>query len=155
MKPHQLSKTTTRSKKRLGRGYGSGKGGHTSSRGQKGQKSRSSVHTWFEGGQLPLSRRLPFLRGKDRFKSLRSENIIIKTGNLQSLPAKTIVTPQVLVKHNLVSIKEAASGHLKILSGGELTTSLTIKGIPTSSGAAKIITAAGGTIDSTTNTQSK
>jgi large subunit ribosomal protein L15 len=61
-----LTKITTRSKKRLGRGYGSGKGGHTSSRGQKGQKSRvgSKVPLWFEGGALPLSKRIPMWRVK-------------------------------------------------------------------------------------------
>jgi ribosomal protein L15 len=69
-----LTKITTGSKKRLGRGYGSGKGGHTSSRGQKGQKSRvgSKVPLWFEGGALPLSKRIPMWRGKGRFKSMAS-----------------------------------------------------------------------------------
>ncbi len=69
---NQLEKTTTKKKKRLGRGYGSGKGGHTSSRGMKGQKSRggSKVPLWFEGGQLPLIRRIPFIRGKGRFKTV-------------------------------------------------------------------------------------
>ncbi|MBU1070791.1 uL15 family ribosomal protein, partial [Patescibacteria group bacterium] len=47
-----LPKITQRPKKRVGRGYGSGKGGHTSGRGQKGQKSRSKIPIWFEGGQL-------------------------------------------------------------------------------------------------------
>ena len=67
MKLHQLTKTTTRSQKRRGRGYGSGVGGHTVGRGAKGQKARSNVSLWFEGGQLPLTKRLPFWRGKSRF----------------------------------------------------------------------------------------
>ena len=67
----KLFTTTTRAMKRRGRGIGSGKGGHTSGRGQKGQKSRqgANVPLWFEGGQLPLIKRLPMLRGKGLLKS--------------------------------------------------------------------------------------
>jgi len=54
-----LSKITRRGKKRVGRGYGSGKGGHTTGRGAKGQNVRNKVRSTFEGGQLPLVRRLP------------------------------------------------------------------------------------------------
>lgn len=61
-----LTKITRRAKKRVGRGYGSGKGGHTTGRGAKGQKVRSSLRPTFEGGQLPLVRRLP-RRGSFRF----------------------------------------------------------------------------------------
>src|SRR3972149_1988059 len=64
-----LKKTVKKSKKRLGRGYGSGKGGHTSSRGQKGQKSRGKVGVIFEGYKVKKSliKRLPLLRGKGKF----------------------------------------------------------------------------------------
>lgn len=57
-------------KKRLGRGYGSGKGGHTSSRGQKGQKTRSKMHVLFEGLKVKKStlKKFPLLRGKGKFK---------------------------------------------------------------------------------------
>jgi ribosomal protein L15 len=57
------------SKKRLGRGYGSGKGGHTSSRGQKGQKSRRKMHVLFEGLKVKKStlKKFPLLRGKGKF----------------------------------------------------------------------------------------
>ena len=57
------------SKKRLGRGYGSGKGGHTSGRGQKGQKSRTKVHILFEGLKVKKStlKKFPLLRGKGKF----------------------------------------------------------------------------------------
>jgi len=56
-------------KKRLGRGYGSGKGGHTSGRGQKGQKSRTKIHFLFEGVKVKKStlKKLPLLRGKGKF----------------------------------------------------------------------------------------
>lgn len=59
------------SRKRLGRGYGSGKGGHTSSRGQKGQKSRRKMHILFEGLKVKKStlKKFPLLRGKGKFKA--------------------------------------------------------------------------------------
>ncbi len=65
----------TRAKKRLGRGYGSGKGGHTSGRGQKGQKSRGRIHPLFEGQKTKKSliQRLPLLRGKGKNKPQKSK----------------------------------------------------------------------------------
>lgn len=144
---HNLPKTTSRKLKRKGRGYGSGVGGHTCTRGQKGQKSRSSVKIWFEGGQLPLAKRLPFLRGKDRFKSLTQNQITITTDQLSVFKANSKITKEALVKQNLVSLKEAASDNIKILSGGKLDKALTIVDIKTSSQAAKIISKAGGTIE--------
>lgn len=80
----------TKDRKRVGRGYGSGYGGHTSTRGQKGQKSRSgykSPRPGFEGGQMPLSRRLPKLRGFRRGYFKSKDNSI--TLNLMAL--KTLV----------------------------------------------------------------
>ncbi len=59
MELSKLSKVVRKAKKRIGRGYGSGKGGHTVGRGAKGQKARSKVRSTFEGGQLPLARRIP------------------------------------------------------------------------------------------------
>jgi large subunit ribosomal protein L15 len=59
MELHELTKIVKRRKKRVGRGYGSGKGGHTTGRGAKGQKIRNKLRPSFEGGQLPLVRRLP------------------------------------------------------------------------------------------------
>lgn len=66
----RLPKVVTKRKKILGRGIGSGKGGHTSSRGQKGQKSRGGVHILFEGMKTKKSliKRLPLMRGKGKFK---------------------------------------------------------------------------------------
>ena len=63
MELNELSRVATGKKKRVGRGYGSGKGGHTTGRGAKGQKIRNRVRPGFEGGQLPLARRLPRLGG--------------------------------------------------------------------------------------------
>lgn len=68
----RLPKIKQRSQKRLGRGYGSGKGGHTSSRGQKGQKSRTKVNVLFEGIKVKKSliKKLPFQRGRGKNKGL-------------------------------------------------------------------------------------
>jgi len=67
-------------KKRLGRGYGSGKGGHTSSRGQKGQKTRSKMHILFEGLKVKKStlKKFPLLRGKGKFLPKPKERYISK-----------------------------------------------------------------------------
>ncbi|KRT67687.1 MAG: 50S ribosomal protein L15, large subunit ribosomal protein L15 [candidate division WWE3 bacterium CSP1-7] len=59
MELHELTRIVKGKKKRVGRGYGSGKGGHTTGRGAKGQKVRNRVRSSFEGGQIPLARRLP------------------------------------------------------------------------------------------------
>lgn len=63
MELSELSKIKRKIKKRIGRGYGSGKGGHTTGRGAKGQKVRGKVRPTFEGGQLPIVRRLPRKKG--------------------------------------------------------------------------------------------
>lgn len=70
MRLHELPRIVERSKKRLGRGYGSGKGGHTVGRGQKGQKARGKIHPLFTGTKTKKSllQRLPLLRGKGRLK---------------------------------------------------------------------------------------
>src|SRR3990167_10335901 len=93
---HSLPKIAFRGKKRVGRGYGSGKGGHTSGRGQKGQKSRRTIPWSFEGGAIPLSRRLPFLRGKGRLNVLGQKPEVINVGQLESLPAGTKVSLELL-----------------------------------------------------------
>lgn len=139
----QLVKTTDKKKKRLGRGYASGKGGHTSSRGMKGQGSRegAKLPLWFEGGQLPLIRRIPFLRGKDKFKTLQpTAEITFRDINkfdfdvisLSTLKANRIIDPR---------FKKA-----KIIKKGRLEKKITVKGLKVSQGAAEAIKAKGGTI---------
>ena len=88
MKLDQLPKITTKKKKRLGRGYGSGKGGHTVGRGAKGQKARGKVKLGFEGGQLPLIKRLPLKRGKGKFKSFKKKPLVVNVRFLNLLPKK-------------------------------------------------------------------
>ena len=150
MKLSSLPKTTTRSKTRKGRGYGSGAGGHTSTRGMKGQKSRSSVAIWFEGGQLPLAKRVPFLKGKDRFKPL-SKVVTVNIGQLNDIKAGTTVTAQTLVQSRLISLKEASSAIIKVLGGGDLTTALKFKDLKVSKSAKIKIEKAGGSVAQQTN----
>lgn len=140
-----LPKVKTRSKKRLGRGYGSGKGGHTASRGQKGQKSRSKLHLLFEGVKVKKSliRRLPLQRGKAR-NAARPKPITITTDQLNVFKSGDKVNFESLVKNSLVDIKDISKG-VKILSGGKLEKKLSVE-VPASASAGKIIEKAGGTL---------
>src|SRR3989344_706766 len=115
MKIHELPAVVQRGKKRVGRGYGSGKGGHTVGRGAKGNKARGKIPLWFEGGQLPLIRRLPFQRGKGKFSPLKPGPVIVPLAALNLLPKDSQVTVEVLVKHNLVKETEARRWGVKIL----------------------------------------
>lgn len=100
---HDLPKTTINKNKRLGRGFGSGVGGHTVGRGNKGHKARAGKSTplWFEGGQLPLIKRLPYWRGKFRFKSLSRPFQEVQTSQIALLINQDI-TPQTLEAAGLI-----------------------------------------------------
>ena len=129
-----------RERKRVGRGPGSGLG-KTSGRGEKGQKSRSgfSHRDGFEGGQMPLHRRVP-KRGftNARFKKEFAE---VNVGKLEAFDAGTIVTPEILLKHGI--IKKLADG-VKVLGDGELTKALTVRAHRFSAKAQERITGLGG-----------
>ena len=120
MKLHELEKNigATHAKKRVGRGSGSGLG-KTSGRGQKGQKARSGV---FEGGQLPLYRRLP-KRGftNDKF---RTRYAVINLNELNRFEEGTVVTPALLKETGI--IKKQLAG-IKVLGTGKLEKKLTIQ----------------------------
>jgi large subunit ribosomal protein L15 len=141
-----LKKTTTKSKKRVGRGYGSGKGGHTVGRGAKGQKARSKVPLYFEGTAMrkSLIRRMPMLRGKLRFKSLKPKPLIFNLKHLNLLPKNSTVNTETLIKHQLLP-QEAKNYPVKILGDGQLKHPLKVA-LPTSKSAAKKILKAGGKI---------
>lgn len=143
MQLNQLPKHSSKKSKRLGRGYGSGKGGHTATRGQKGQKSRSKIPIWFEGGQLPFIRRLPFIKGKNRFKSL-THTTVINISDLKVFKKDQIVDNISLHKQGLVNLKES-QGRIKILGRGKLEKPLTIK-VVTSKQAEEKIKKAGGQV---------
>jgi len=145
MKLEKLTKTVTKSKKRPGRGYGSGKGGHTSGRGAKGQKARSKVKT-FEGTAMrkSLIRRLPMFRGKGKFKSFKTASVILNLKDLKDFPKTSEVTPESLVKVGLLP-PSAQNLPIKLLGDGVAPKGLKVA-LATSKAAAKKITAAGGKI---------
>lgn len=144
MELNKLSKITKRSKKRLGRGLGSGRG-KTSGRGTKGQKARGKVKLGYEGGQLSLVKRLPFRRGRGRNISLRHKPLIINVKFLNLLPAKTEVDIKTLVKYGILKEEDAGFG-VKILGEGSLTKPLIVR-LPSSKGARKKIEVAGGKVE--------
>lgn len=146
MSINELPKITERSAKRLGRGMGSGKGSHTSSRGSKGQKARGKVAIQFEGTKIKKSfvKRLPFLRGKGKFKPLKSKKIILNLGDFEKWPEKTEVTIANLIKNGYVG-EGCTSETVKILANGEVEQALTIR-VTISKSAAQKVTQAGGKI---------
>ena len=113
------------SKKRVGRGYGSGKGGHTVGKGQKGQKTRSSVADWFEGGQTPLVRKMPYLSG---FTNPNPKKVIsLNIEKLKNIIEKNSeVTPGLLEKEGLINLKSIE--FVKILGRGKLEKQVDFKG---------------------------
>ncbi len=143
MDTFRLQKIVRRPNKRLGRGHGSGKV-KTSGRGTKGQRARGKIRMGFEGGQLPLIKRLPLLRGKDRNKSLSKKAFPISIDKLNKLPAGTIVTLETLLKYHMI---DTAVTKVKVLGGKALTVKLTVS-VPVSASARKSIEKAGGSISS-------
>ncbi len=147
-KLNRLPKTKTRPKKRVGRGYGSGKGGHTVGRGQKGQKARYKVKPGFEGTKTKKSllKRLPLLRGKGKLKSRKPKVIIVNLKYLNILPKNSKVTIESLSKHKIIREEEGKKFGVKILGEGKLEKPLTIC-LPISKGAKKKIVKAGGKVE--------
>lgn len=126
MNIHELSGNLSARKKpkRVGRGIGSGHG-KTSGSGAKGQWARSGggkVPAQFEGGQMPLTRRLPKMGFTNNFKK---EYNIINVGDLKEFKAGTVVTEQLLMEKGLFS--KAAPYGLKLLADGEVNVALTVK----------------------------
>jgi len=139
----KLPKTVLTRKKRVGRGYGSGVGGHTVGRGQKGQKTRGTMPLWFEGGQLPIVRRTPFIKGKHRFQVIKLQPIAVNFDFLtKNFEANTIVDAASLAKALKVNDEKAKRG-FKIISTGKLEKALEIN-VLASAGAIKAIEKAGG-----------
>lgn len=143
----QLPKITERGKKRVGRGIGSGKGGHTSGRGQKGQKARNKVPVYFMGAATGASliKRLPYLRGKGKLKPTSDRPLIVNVQYLNLLPAKTVVSVESLAQYNIIVLEEGKAHGVKLLGGGKLGVALTVA-LPVSKGAREQIEKAGGTV---------
>lgn len=136
LKPSPGSKTTS---KRAGRGIGSGKG-KTAGRGHKGQKARSggSISPGFEGGQMPLTRRVPKRGFKNKF---RREWTIVNVERLNRFDDGTVITPHLLQECGVVkSVKEG----VKILGKGDLKKELNVQAHSFSTQAKDKIEAAGG-----------
>ncbi|MGQ0563305.1 MAG: 50S ribosomal protein L15 [Gemmatimonadota bacterium] len=140
---HKLGRPTGANKgsKRLGRGPGSGKG-KTSGKGHKGQKARTGHHgmpAWFEGGQMPLQRRVPKRGFKNPF---RVEYEIVNVGQLEQL-SESDITLDVLHAHRLAGRNQL----VKILGDGDLTRKLTVHAHKVSERARARIEAAGGSVE--------
>ncbi len=141
MKLHELKPApgSRRSPKRVGRGPGSGTG-KTAGRGHKGQKSRSgySQKRGFEGGQMPLHRRLP----KRGFTNIfRTSYRIVNVARLNDFEAGSVVTPDELLKAGM--LKKGTDG-VKVLGNGDLGVALTVRAHRFTQTAVKKIEAAGG-----------
>jgi large subunit ribosomal protein L15 len=144
MKLHELSspRGARKPRRRLGRGLGSGRG-TTAGKGTKGQKARSGggVPPYFEGGQLPLVKRLPYRRGF--VNRNRIEYRPVNLGALSRFDKGSVVGPDELIAAGLLDDKEP----VKILADGELSIALTVRAHRFSKSARERIEAAGGTIE--------
>lgn len=131
---------------RSGRGISAGRG-KTAGRGTKGQNSRSggTKRPYFEGGQLPLVRRLPHLGGF--INHWRIEFAAVNVERLNAFPAKADVTPETLAAAGVI---KSAAEPVKILGGGEVDRALTVKAHKFSASAREKILAAGGTVEELT-----
>jgi large subunit ribosomal protein L15 len=143
----KLPRIVSRSTKRVGRGYGSGKGGHTVGRGAKGLRARSRQHILFEGRkvQKSLLRRTPLLRGKGKLKSYQGRPVIVNLDQLGVFRANSVVDLEKLAKQGLVDLKAAKKAGVKVLARGELKKTLKVA-LPVSEEAKRAIKKAGGEV---------
>lgn len=145
MKLHELHAPpgARRERRRIGRGHGSGQG-TTAGKGTKGQKARSGggVPLYFEGGQLPLVRRLPYRRGFQN--PFRVEYAVVNLAQLAKLPKGSAVTVDTLVAAGLLHKGE---GPVKLLGDGDVTVALQVRVDRVSAQARAKIEAAGGTVE--------
>jgi len=142
LKIHELTPAadSNRPVKRVGRGHGSGNG-KTAGKGHKGQNARSGggVRIGFEGGQMPLARRIP-KRGFNNIFATRYSTVNV--GDLNRFVDGTVVDTELLIASGL--LKKIENGGVKVLGNGELTVKLTVKAAKFSAAAAEKIEKAGG-----------
>jgi large subunit ribosomal protein L15 len=131
----------TKVSSRRGRGQGTGNGG-TAGKGHKGQRARSSIQPWFEGGQMPIQRRM----SHKGFNNTRfaTKYQIVNVQNLERFDADSVVTPDIMKDAGLVSSRFRP---VKILGKGELKRALTVCAHSFSTTAAEMIQSAGGTVE--------
>lgn len=131
--------------KRVGRGHGSGKGGHTTGLGTKGQKARQGTkpHAWFEGGQTPLVRKTPYHKG---FKAHGQFKVVAI--NLADLVRMAGKSTDITVDEVRTKLKSKDSvDFIKILGRGDIKTSLNVKGFWYSTAAKEKIEKSGGKVE--------
>ena len=145
MRINELSpaENSRKSPKRLGRGIGSGIG-KTSGKGHKGQNARSGggVRPGFEGGQMPITRRLPQRGFNNLFKKVFS---VVNVEDLNALEDNTVVTEEVLKQKGILS--KLSNYGLKVLGNGEINKALQVKAAKFSKSAIEKIEKAGGSIE--------
>jgi len=130
--------------KRLGRGYGSGKGAKSTRGTTRHQRAREHIPLAFEGGQNRLVKRFPLLRGKAKNKSVQLPSVTVALSALEVFADGTEVSVKTLLENNIVS-DVAPYQKVKVLAKGELSKKLTVK-LSVSSKAKELIEAAGGTV---------
>lgn len=143
-----LSKSTSHPLRRVGRGYGSKKGGHTTGRGAKGDKVRGTTRITFDGTKIKKGwiKRTPFLRGKHRLLPATLHSLITLASLEKWFKAGEVVDRQSISQKS--GLKEVdLNPSLKVLAQGKLTKALTIKGLTYSESAKSQILAAGGKIE--------
>lgn len=142
LRPEEGSKSKKR--KRVGRGTGSGTG-TTSGRGHDGQNSRAGggVRPGFEGGQMPLFRRMPKRGFTNNFAK---KYVVLNIGDLNRFDNDTVITPELLIKERVINKKKDMDG-IKILGNGDLNKKLTVKAHKFSKTATEKIEAAGGKVE--------
>jgi len=141
MKIHDLKPPpgSKKARRRVGRGI-AGKGGKTAGRGMKGQHARGTVPVGFEGGQMPLARRLP-KRGFRNHSKVSYQ--VVSLDRLERFAAGTVVDEETLRRERIVRRR----GPIKLLADGEIAKALTIKVAAVSAKAREKIVAAGGTVE--------
>ncbi len=135
------------SKKRVGRGYGSGKGGHTVGRGQKGQKVRGKIGVLFEGIKVKKSlfKRIPFLRGKGKNKSRSAKPLLVKLSSLNILKDGSVVDLDLLIKKGWFRKNDIVRRGVKIVYDKDIEKKLIVK-VPVTESAKKSIESVGGEV---------
>lgn len=146
MELHNLKQIKEKSKKRLGRGLGSGKG-KTGGRGQKGQKARGKVAHGFAGGGLPLYKKLPLLRGWGNVKKSVKPLTINFDQLVKVYKDGEKVSVQTLTEKGLITEKMVSARPVKILGRGELKVKLSFNNLIVSKSARELIEKAGGQVD--------
>ena len=142
IKFHHLKPTPGSTKSKIGKGRGeAGKRGKTAGRGTKGTGARKTVPAYFEGGQIPLYRRIPKLKGLKNTPKM--SYVVVNVSDLQDKNLKGDIDPEILQKNGLTRKK----GFVKILGNGEITNSVNVKAHAVSESAKKKIEDAGGTVE--------